>query len=233
MSELRRRDSAETKWTQMPTCFNHRNMNNFADYMTFLSLEGWWLFPGRSSGSSVQWSQLCSALSWGWAMTSSGCHFMPSSAALPVLPWVLSHHSWSLLSSKSPCPCVSNSISLSYSPFVSPRHSSSSVSSWVFDNVIFFIPGIKSYLTWVRAFNYNLNFTLPSCNVLLYYWVTMAFHSCRYMSCFVTFYITFFIQSWIEYWRSNLLESCYDRLVWFEDSVSFCTFNILIICFPY
>lgn len=83
--------SAETKWTQIPKCFNHRNMHNFASYMTFLSGERWWLSPGGRSGRSVWWSQLCSAPSWGWAMAASRCHFgthfcSPVSSASDPLP---------------------------------------------------------------------------------------------------------------------------------------------------
>lgn len=66
-------------------------MHNFANYMTFPTLEGWWLFPGGRSGSSAQRSQLCSALSWGLAMASSGCHlgalfYRPVSSASGRLP---------------------------------------------------------------------------------------------------------------------------------------------------
>lgn len=72
---------------------------------------------------------------------------VPSSAALSVLPQILSHHPWSLPSSKFLRPRVSNSTSQSYSPCVSPRPSPPNASPRVFDYVVFFIPRIRSYLT--------------------------------------------------------------------------------------
>lgn len=75
------------------------------------------------------------------------------SAALSLLPQVLSCRPWSLLSSKSLHPCVSNTTFQSYASCVLPRPSPPSVSPRVLDYVIFFILGIKSVLTWVRVFN--------------------------------------------------------------------------------